>query len=286
MAVKSAKMRGLIRSTALVALLVAGQAQALPPEHEMRRLMLATQEAVDAGEWEQAGEYLNRLQQMEIEKPADYNFFRGQVMLKSGHLNEAQAALEAYVTKAGAKGDHYQRALELITDVERARKQKADSVQAAGSQQPEKIAVIEPAGHQSIEALRKLYLAKSDREALLIHLNGLLDLAGWRSDKGVVRPDKPADIAYRVTASDSVLTFQEIRRNDDDRLVRTTQSLKVYGVNPMIQWGCEAAVSTCWVYDPRDGSRLMQLAFDRERTGEIAHTLGQLVKLLQAPKKS
>ncbi|MBD3639482.1 MAG: hypothetical protein HUJ18_00670 [Marinobacter sp.] len=285
MAVASGTFQRLARSFALVAALgAAGQVQALAPEHEMRRLMLATEEAVNAGNWGEAGEYLNRLQQLEAEKPPEYFFYRGQVMLQAGHLNEAQAALEAYVTQAGTEGSHYQQALKLITDVERTR--KAGAADQANGKQPPKVAVIEPAGNQGIASLRKLYLTNNDRDALLMHLNSLLDVAGWRADQAVVRLDKPADVAYEVSATDSVISFQEIRREAGSRLVRKTQTMEVYGVNPMIEWGCEAAVASCWIYDPRDGSRLMQLGYHRERAGEIAQTLGQLVRHLQAPAGS
>jgi hypothetical protein len=56
----------------LSAALFMGEASALEPEHEMRRLMLATEAAVEAESWGDASEYLTRLQQMEPEKPADY----------------------------------------------------------------------------------------------------------------------------------------------------------------------------------------------------------------------
>ena len=90
----------------LASLLMAGQVSALEPEHETRRLMLATEEAVSSESWGEAGEYLNRLQQLEGEKPANYFYFRGRVMLESDHYNEAQAALEKYVSLAGSEGEH------------------------------------------------------------------------------------------------------------------------------------------------------------------------------------
>ena len=95
----------------LASLLMAGQVSALEPEHETRRLMLATEEAVSAESWGEAGEYLNRLQQLEGEKPANYFYFRGRVMLESDHYNEAQAALEKYVSLAGFFdiGYHFER---------------------------------------------------------------------------------------------------------------------------------------------------------------------------------
>lgn len=109
----------------LASLLMAGQVSALEPEHETRRLMLATEEAVSSESWGEAGEYLNRLQQLEGEKPANYFYFRGRVMLESDHYNEAQAALEKYVSLAGSEGEHYTDALKVITNVEKARQQEA-----------------------------------------------------------------------------------------------------------------------------------------------------------------
>src|SRR5690554_3040991 len=57
---KRSWLAGLLLSSALVAF--AGQALALEPEHEIRRLMLAAEAAVQADNWAEAGEFLNRLQ--------------------------------------------------------------------------------------------------------------------------------------------------------------------------------------------------------------------------------
>lgn len=282
MALSYRKAHALARGLLLASLLAAGQAQALAPEHELHRLMLATEEAVSAGNWEDAGDYLNRLQQLEGKKPADYYYYRGRVMLQAGLLNEAQSALETYVDQEGAEGRRYKESLKLITGIEKQRKEQALIAAGAGAE-TSKIAVIEPAGEQNLAALRKLYLVNSDREALVMHLNSLLDVAGWRRGQTIVDVNEPADIRYRISAEDSAIVVQEIRRTDDGKVVRKSQSLSVYGVNPMVEWGCEAVVGACWVYDPRDGSRLLQLAPDRDQAREIAGTLGQLIRNLQTP---
>ncbi|QSP93415.1 hypothetical protein LPB19_09250 [Marinobacter salinisoli] len=284
MAVAKRKSRHPLRGLVLITALMAGQAFALAPEHEMRRLMLATEEAVESENWGDAGEYLNRLQQLEGNKPADYFYFRGLVMYQAKHLNEAQSALETYVNNAGTDGDNYQQALKLITEVEKARSQTPAN--GAGGGEAGKIAVIEPAGGQRINSLRELYLVDSDREALVMHLNSLLEVAGWREDQTIVKVDQPADVQYRIGASADAVSIQEIRRNADDQVVRKAQSLPVFGVNPQIQWGCESTVGACWVYDPRDGSRLLQLSQNRDQTREIARTLGQLIRNLQTPTGS
>ena len=285
MAVSYGKTRQRALGLVLASTLLAGQAWALAPEHETRRLMLATEEAVTTERWGEAGEYLNRLQQLEGPKPADYFFYRGRVMYQAGHLNEAQAALEAYVESAGTDGSHYQKALKLITVVEKTRKDQAAAPQN-GNGESNKVAVIEPAGDQQMASLRKLYLVNSDRAALELHLNSLLEVAGWRADQTIVQLDEAADVEYRVRAESSAINLQEIRRDTEGRMVRTTQTLSVYGVNPQVEWACEAAATTCWVYDPRDGSRLLQLSLDRDQTQEIARTFGKLIRNLQNPAGS
>ncbi|WP_323752680.1 hypothetical protein [Marinobacter sp.] len=262
-------------------LIGAGQAQALEPEHEIRRLMLATEDAVGAERWSEAGEYLNRLQAMKGEKPAEYLYYRGRAMLQAKHFNEARSALEGYVSRVGAEGQHYQQSLTLITDIEKQSKANARALVEGELAAKEPVAVIEPAGGENLASLRRLYLAKTDREALSIHLNALLDANGWRKDKAVVRLDRPADIQYRVTINGSELTIQQVRREIDGKLVRTTSPLPVYGVNPQPRWDCEAVVGACWIYDPRDGSRLFQLAPNQAKVSEIAQTLGRLIRNLQ-----
>lgn len=265
----------------LSAALLMGQALALEPEHEMRRLMLATEAAVAAQNWGEASEYLTRLQQMEADKPADYLYFRGRVMLESGHYNEARSALEGYVSRVGAEGQHYTDALEMITGVEKARKNETSAIEKATSAGSEPVAVIEAAGEASLVKLRELYLADSDAEALVMHLNTLLDNVGWRPDARIKRLDRPADLSYQVNRMNDALNIQEARRESGGRVTHSTESLNVFGVNPSIDWNCEPAASACWIYDPRDGSRLMQLAEDHGAAAEIARTLGQLIRTMQ-----
>jgi hypothetical protein len=265
----------------LSASLFFGEASALEPEHEMRRLMLATEAAVESQSWGEASQYLTRLQQMESEKPAAYLYFRGRVMLESGHFNEARSALEGYVSRAGAESEHYTSALELITKVEKARKNATSGIEQAGAAGSEPVAVIEPAGDTTARDLKELYLADSETEALVIHLNALLGNAGWSPDQRIKRLDRPADLTYQVNRMNDALNIQEARRETGGRITRSTESLNVFGVNTSIDWNCEPAASACWIYDPRDGSRLMRLAENHGNAAEIARTLGKLIRTMQ-----
>lgn len=258
-------------------------AYGLPPEHETRRLMLAVEQAVENQNWGEAGEYLNRLQALQTPKPNDYAFFRGRVMYEAGHLNEATAALENYVTQAGSEGEHYKESLELITAIEQARK-KQGAVSQASKVKGEPVATIEPAGGNSVQDLQRLYLAKTPVEALERHANSLLSQNAWRAgSEKIVRADGEPDVQYRISTAAGELQVQETRRVDDGRSEVVANKLPVYGINPLLNWDCLPGERTCFIYDPRDGSRWMKLGGQASATEELARTLGDLIRRLQSP---
>ncbi len=281
--VRKSAIRGVTVGVTCAAVLWTTLAAALPPEHETRRLMLATEAAVTAERWGEAAEYLNRLQVLEGDKPADYLFYRGRVMMEAQHLNEARSALEQYVATAGVEGEHYNESLLLITEIEK--NQNASAAQAKTLGDPETpVAIIEPAGVPSTGPnLRKLYLTPSETTALAAHLNNLLGVTAWRADQHLVKADVPADVAYKVSVAEGEIRVQESRRNPQGEISVSTQIMGVYGISPLVKSDCEPASPTCWVYDPRDGSRLFQLGGNRDQASEVAQTLGKLIKGLQAP---
>lgn len=284
MNVKRSPIRRFCLGLLVTASLWGTQAHALAPEHETRRLMLATEQAVNEQRWGDASEFLNRLQGLETEKPPAYFYYRGRVMLQSNLLTEARNALESYIQTAGAEGEHYTDALELITELEQRQKTAGER---GGERQPaeEPVALIEPANGETLSRLRQLYLAESDTEALTIHLNTLLELAGWHKDQRIVRVGALPNILYRVSVDPGQINIQESKLvdNDDARRRLSVQTMSVYGVNPQVRWDCTRAEEACWIYDPRDGSRLLKLALDRQRVVEVAETLGRLIKTLQTP---
>lgn len=268
-------------AVALTLAMAAGSASALSPEHEVRRLMLATESAVESGNWQEAGEYLNRLQGLDAEKPDEYQFYRGRVMLQAGQLNEARQALEQYVSSVGDDGGHYDEALELITEVEKAQRTGGNGIDARPQQ--ERVAIIEPADGQTLESLQRLYLTNSNSGALAAHLNSLVSVNGWREDHRVVRAGAPADIEYKVSSAAGEIHIQESRMTVSGQRQVSTETILVFGVSPMVRWDCDGTLDTCWIYDPRDGSRLMQLGASRDQAREAARTLGRLIKELQNP---
>ncbi|WP_417686898.1 hypothetical protein [Pseudidiomarina gelatinasegens] len=272
--------RGWVLGLAMSAALLGGQAHALAPEHEVTRLMLATEKAVGDERWGEAGEFLNRLQGLQVEKPAEYYYYRGRVMANAGHHNEARAALENYVSMAGSDSRFYRESLLLITEIEKS--QRTQKTTTTAEKAP--VAVIEPAGRGNTAQLRRRYGARTDTEALTSHLNNLLEAGAWRQDQRIVRMDVPADHSFKVTVQGNELRIRVAERDSQGRMVIATEGMPVFGVNPMVKWDCEEANNACWVYDPRDGSRLFRLSLDSARAREIAATLGELIRTMQAPR--
>ncbi|WP_165856713.1 hypothetical protein [Marinobacter sp. JSM 1782161] len=276
-------MKSIWMGVVVSGMLFAQLAYALPPEHETRRLMIAVEKAVADEKWGEAGEYLNRLQSLETPKPAEYAFYRGRVMFEAGHLNEAMSALETYVTQVGAEGEHYTEALELITAVEQTRNEQGD-VAAAAQSQGDPVATIEPAAGDAIRDLQRLYLADTPQQALERHANSLLSQNAWRNNNGrVIRADESPDVQYRVQAGNGELQVQETRRLGDGRSEVISTRLSVYGINPLLRWDCPDDGRTCWIYDPRDGSRWLKLGGQPDTTQALARTLGDLIRRLQSP---
>lgn len=262
-------------------LMLSGTVLALPTEHEIQRLMLAVEESVEARQWEQAAEYLNRLQRLEGEKPPEYLYYRGQVMAQSGHYNEAMSALENYVAGSGADGKYYTESLMLITDIEQNRSGQAGSARAGDAGQ-EPVAEITPAGQVPGSGPSTTSVDVS-RSALVGRMNRIFDQAGWRLDPRLIREGSKPDIHYQVSVRDGEIQFRESRNDEDGGRKLTTLILPVYGVSPLVEWSCENATESCWIYDPRDRSRLLRLGSDRDRAEALADTLSSLIRQMQKP---
>lgn len=253
---------------------------ALPPQDEMRRLVLATQQAVQAQRWDDAARYLNHIEALKVDKkPAEYLFLRGEVMYHAGQLNEAKDALDAYVVAAGEKGDHYTKSLEMITAIDEA--QRTDS--ATPAQKP--VATIKPAGEEeNLSQLEKLYLTSSPRDALIAHLNSILATHAWTGDQRIRKPNARQGIRYHISAGGSGrLLIQKTRYDEQGQAAVSLSTMQVYGVSPLVREDCLSTLPECWVYDPRDDSPLFRMAGDADAAGQAAQTLGELIRQMQHP---
>lgn len=248
----------------------------LAPEHEVRRLTMAARQAIQDSRWDEASQHLTRLQHLKAEKPPEYHFYRGRVMLHGNQLNEARSALETYVAEAGKKGEHYDQALQFITQIESRR-----DVRAAANQGQAPVATIEPAQRIDVEALQRLYLEDKPSDALAAHVNSLLSTNAWQP--GPVFREKPEEtLEYRITTeSNGSLQIRETQRRPGQGPTVRTRTFPVFGINPIISYDCYESDGSCWLFDPRDESRWLRLANRPAAAEEVSQVLGELMRQLQ-----
>ena len=265
----------------MAGLTLSGSVLALTTEHEIQRLMLAVEETVEVQQWDRAAGYLNRLQQLDGEKPPEYLYYRGRVMAQSGHYNEAMSALENYVAGTGADGKYYTDSLKLITDIEQQRSAQSGSANAGQAGQ-EPVAQIAPAG-QPLEGSTSANPGEVSRSALVSRMNRIFDQSGWRRDPRLIREGSEPDVHYQVSVQNGEIQFRESRNAEDGVRKLSTLILPVYGISPLVEWSCENATESCWIYDPRDGSRFLRLGSDRDQAQALANTLGSLIRHMPQP---
>lgn len=252
-------------------LLQAVPAQALPPEHEMRRLTQAADQAVAEGRWDMAADYLIRLDALNVEPEPEYYYLRGMVMYHAGQVAEARAAFEAFVVRTEPSTPRYRDALNMITQVE--------ALQARQAQQPEPVARIEAAssvGSAPGESgmARSLNVLLEDVNTRLAHL------AYWEGR--VVRGDQAPTLRYQLALGKAGELIWREQRGGSTSLT-SSQSMRVFGVRPQVRFDCAADADACWVYDPRDDARWFKLAPRPAEVAQLATALGQLIRQAQRP---
>lgn len=246
---------------------------ALPLEHEQRRLLMATDNAVKEARWDDAAGYLSRLEALGDQQVLEYHYLRGRVMAQQGKALEAKASLETFVMGADVESERYREALALITRLE---SQPVTPVAA------EPVALIEPARPDT--AGKAQSVAKgSGSQGLLEQVNQQLEQLAYRTGK-VVRLDQLPVVQYVFGFGGAgELTVRESRLAGTGIPESVIRTLSVYGVSPVIRLNCQAQEQGCWLYDPRDGSRWLQVTGRVSDAELLARRIGQLIRSIQTP---
>ena len=147
-------------------------------------------------------------------------------------------------------------------------------------------AVIEPAGRDFVDSLKQLYITESALDALILHANDVFEQAAWRENPRLIRATERPDVSYRVFLTPGEagsLTIQESRRGSAGQMRVSTIRMNVFGISPILTWACESGDNACRIFDPRDGTRMLQIARDPGKAEELTRTLGLLIRQLQRP---
>jgi hypothetical protein len=255
----------------------------LPPVHEARRLLLAAEDAIQSKQWQVAQSDLTQMSQLPVDLPKIYDFLKGKVDLMIGNLESAEKHLESYVVNVGEKGKYYDEALELITRLED-KKALQKKIKSDSQPQPSIKHDLNWDNHQSDEdylnTLKKLYLTQNSLKALLLRINSLLSLHSYQPGR-VRLANARKGIAYQISITKGEIQIQETRYVKGAPLFQVNK-LDVYGIDPIIRYGCDYHKFACWIFDPTDSvSHWLTIDRNSEAAKELAKAMTLLIKKMQ-----
>lgn len=254
----------------------------LPAAIEADRLVLAAEEKIAQQDYDGARGYLERVAPLKTEPRPVYHYLFGQVLLQEGKLEEAQRHLADYVAKVGAEGTHYEDALRLLTRIE----EQAASRQDA-SALPDPVALGLEAGDSEGRAyddkVRRLFLAATLEDALVMHINSLLKSYVYMEGKvkNLALSDRESYSLSLNGQKEIVLGRTVVDQSAGGQVQLSSDRLSPLGVNPYVSYRCSKAADSCVIRHPVTGDDWIRVAHDEAGAREIATGLTRLIKALQ-----
>lgn len=130
--------------------------------------------------------------------------------------------------------------------------------------------------------LKRLYLTKNERTALLAHTNALLDTYALTAAYQVGKTQR-SDLRYQLSvAGPGELVVREESRAQQgmERAVRN-QKLLVFGLDPYIHYDCPPSGIVCTLQNPADGSPWISVLRDHQGAADLAKAISFLIRNLQ-----
>lgn len=133
-----------------------------------------------------------------------------------------------------------------------------------------------------LAGIQSLYLAKSERAALLEHCNQLLQTYALRAGYQVGQT-APRDLLYQLSLGGpgELLLREESRGQQGTDVSVRNRSLSVFGLDPYIRYDCPLSGIRCVLHNPADGTPLLSVLRDQQGAEELAKALSFLLRNLQ-----
>ncbi|WP_437882612.1 hypothetical protein [Pseudomonas sp. LRF_L74] len=133
-----------------------------------------------------------------------------------------------------------------------------------------------------LNEIKRLYMTQDEREALLAHVNALLETYALRAGYQVGKADRRS-LQYRlsVSAPGELLVREESRVEKGIEMAVNRQSLSVFGVDPYVRYECPASGIACTLRNPLDGSPWLQVLRDQRGADELAKAISFLIRNVQ-----
>lgn len=271
----------------LMALTVVPAAFALPADIEADRLVLAAQERIAQQDFDGAKAYLARVAPLKVEPCPVYHFLYGEVLLHEGDLDAADTQLGQYVTKVGRKGDHYDEALNMITQIEEQQQSRQDVANDGTGGRDLKSLGIEASddvGKAYDAKVSALFMTKDVKKALVLQINSLLKSYPYLEGrvKNLATSDRETYSVSVEKPSELLVTKTQVNRSRNNGQAEISVSkINVFGVNPFVSYRCSNVADNCVVRNPVSGDEWIRIADDESGARELSTALTRLIKALQ-----
>lgn len=272
---------------AMLALLSCSSVWALPAEMEADRLILAAEEKLSDQNYDAARGYLDRIEALKVTPAPRFYYLAGQIAFHYGELAKANELLARYVEEAGREAEFYEDALRKITQIEEQR----DSREAV-SQSRDQLREIKASGGIEREDMagiayddkvRKLYIAPTLQDSLVLHINSLLNSYEYLEGR-VKNRDSSARLEFQVSVqkpSQLSVVRKQVNPGNGGRSSISSTSLDAFGVNPYVSFRCSKATDQCVIKHPVTGADWIVIARDESAARELSQALTRLIKALQ-----
>jgi tetratricopeptide (TPR) repeat protein len=257
-----------------------GVTQALSPEVEADRFILAVKQLIKEGEYEKAENYLNRIQELEVDPPPDFYYAFGLVYKKRFEPFEARKFLEQYIEKVGSEGEFYTDALVAINSLEEDAA-KPPPPPAKANIDWSKAAKFLKVESSYIKDFRDLYLTESSKEALELHLNSLLSVYHVGNGPNLKVNSRISYVTSININNDYIVASVHTQERGTKQTLISSSRFSVFGINPYVDYGCNSKGLRCWVSSPLDGSQWIRIIHDYDAAKEIVKALTSLIKEMQ-----
>ncbi|WP_317929226.1 hypothetical protein [Halioxenophilus sp. WMMB6] len=261
--------------------LCSANSHALSPEFEADRLILQAEEQVAKEHYDTARAALREIENLGVALPDTYYYLHAKVLADEKQYSAALQSLEIYIEKRGRTGEYYEDALKQVTTLRKLAKNHNSSNKKGGQADIQWSENLSETNDYRAH-LQYIYHASDPAEALLLHINNLLEFYGY-GDKDIQSASR-INGTYRfklVVAPPATLVTTKRSIHQDGQHI-TSDRLVVYGVNPYVDYTCRSSDRSCMISNPVTHEPWLQIVQNDQAAKELSKALAELIKLLQS----
>lgn len=247
----------------------------IPPELEVERYLQEAERYLEKKSYKKATEWVLKAKSLPIKQPDKYYFLFGTLKAQSGSTDEALSNLALYMNMAGQTGNYYQRAVDIILQLE-------GPPSAGHVKISRKDGLLPVTPNSFVKQMKSKMISSSQVESLQRYLNSLLKVNAVLNKAA---PETLPEMYYRVYFNDEGRLI--VTRNEKDQfgLQTNVDSLSVYGISTQPGYDCSWREQLCWITYPQNNEgkkgRWLVISYAPHAIGELVDGMGLLIRELQ-----